>query len=314
MATLPYPTSTDHLLITIPFSHYNEKARWAFDYYSIPYAEQRVMPGLHRYSTRPYVTPTSRGKKNSLSTPYSTPMLVVKPHLKPPYTIHDSSDITRYAATSFSSHSALPARIDGIQRMPDLYLSCGLELEPRVLQLERRFSDGNCLGIHSRRWAYYQILCRDKDLAIWRVMAARSNVGWLQRLMWWFMYPKIAHILCTFMMINEASAKSSETAIIAEFEYVSTLITPESPFLAGKAFSAADITFAVLAAPALGIGEKEGYGSWSPKKEVFHKDAQEFMERLRQTPAGKHVLRMYREYRGRKAIGCRNARQWGGLW
>ena len=39
-------------LITIPFSHYCEKARWALDYCGVPYTEDAHLPGLHIRPTR----------------------------------------------------------------------------------------------------------------------------------------------------------------------------------------------------------------------------------------------------------------------
>src|SRR3984957_12165422 len=35
-------------LVTIPFSHFCEKARWALDYARAPYDEEGHVPGLHR--------------------------------------------------------------------------------------------------------------------------------------------------------------------------------------------------------------------------------------------------------------------------
>jgi glutathione S-transferase len=43
-ATLP-------VLITIPHSHYSEKARWALDRLELPYREEVHIPLLHRLAT-----------------------------------------------------------------------------------------------------------------------------------------------------------------------------------------------------------------------------------------------------------------------
>ncbi len=40
------------VLITMPHSHYAEKARWALDRVSIPYREEPHVPLLHRLATR----------------------------------------------------------------------------------------------------------------------------------------------------------------------------------------------------------------------------------------------------------------------
>src|SRR5947209_7030594 len=39
-------------LITIPISHYCEKARWALDRAAIPYREERHVQGVHRLAAR----------------------------------------------------------------------------------------------------------------------------------------------------------------------------------------------------------------------------------------------------------------------
>jgi glutathione S-transferase len=41
-------------LITIPISHYSEKARWAMDYLKIPFQEVAHMPPFHRGATKKY--------------------------------------------------------------------------------------------------------------------------------------------------------------------------------------------------------------------------------------------------------------------
>src|SRR3954449_5412454 len=39
------------VLITIPVSHYCEKARWALDRAGIAYDERRYLPAVHRFAT-----------------------------------------------------------------------------------------------------------------------------------------------------------------------------------------------------------------------------------------------------------------------
>src|SRR5665648_147371 len=40
------------VLVTIPISHYCEKARWALDRAGVPYRERRHLQGLHRVAVR----------------------------------------------------------------------------------------------------------------------------------------------------------------------------------------------------------------------------------------------------------------------
>ena len=39
-------------LVTIPFSHYCEKARWALERTAMPYREERHVQGIHRFAAR----------------------------------------------------------------------------------------------------------------------------------------------------------------------------------------------------------------------------------------------------------------------
>src|SRR5258706_15412958 len=66
-------------LITIRFSHYCEKARWALDRAGVSYDERAYIPGFHQMGTRP------RGGR-------SVPILVT-PH----GVLKESTDIVKHA-------------------------------------------------------------------------------------------------------------------------------------------------------------------------------------------------------------------------
>ncbi|MFW5741213.1 MAG: hypothetical protein ACOC1F_12685 [Myxococcota bacterium] len=63
-------------------------------------------------------------------------------------------------------------------------------------------------------------------------------------------------------------------------------------FLVGDRFSTADLTFASLASLALGVQREEGYGAVMPPLEQCASDAQRVMRALRDTEAGRFVLRI----------------------
>jgi glutathione S-transferase len=65
-------------------------------------------------------------------------------------------------------------------------------------------------------------------------------------------------------------------------------------YLAGTAFSAADLTFASLAAPAV---LPPNYGSPMPTLDQLPGGMLEVVEEFRTTPAGEFVLTMYRDRR-----------------
>ena len=114
--------STNFRLITIPVSHYSEKARWALDYLKIPYREVAHMPPFHRSATKKYGGT-------------SVPVLVTDTGAAT-----DSTDILRYLDRLY------PEKLYPID--PQLQL-LGTELEILF---------NNTLGIHTRRWGYSYIL------------------------------------------------------------------------------------------------------------------------------------------------------------
>jgi glutathione S-transferase len=113
---------TNFQLITIPVSHYSEKARWALDYLQIPYQELPHMPPFHRGATKKYGGT-------------SVPVLVTDTGAAT-----DSTDILRYLDRLY----------------PDQLYPIGPKLQLLSTELEILFN--NTLGVHTRRWGYSYIL------------------------------------------------------------------------------------------------------------------------------------------------------------
>ena len=118
--TLPTVSSQAPRLITIPISHYCEKARWALERAGIRYTEEPHLQGIHWA----YVWRAGRGR--------TAPVLVTEDG---PLT--ESSDILRW--------------VDG---RSDLRLYPA----PGAAALEARFDEE--LGPHGRRWMYHRIFGR----------------------------------------------------------------------------------------------------------------------------------------------------------
>jgi glutathione S-transferase len=114
--------STDFKLITIPVSHYSEKARWAMDYLKIPFQELPHMPPFHSGATKKYGGT-------------SVPVLVTDTGVAT-----DSTDILRYLDRLY------PKKLYPVA--PELHLLGN--------ELERLFND--TLGVQTRRWGYSYVL------------------------------------------------------------------------------------------------------------------------------------------------------------
>ena len=127
-------------LITIAFSHYCEKARWALDACRIPYEEQGHLPLFHYLAVR--------GKK-------SVPILVSGNER-----ITDSTDIVAWADA----------------KRPGTLLPTDPRDRDEALALEDDLDRG--LGPAARRWGYFQLLPRsDLDDVIVRGVPRWEAIG-----------------------------------------------------------------------------------------------------------------------------------------
>lgn len=198
-------------LITIPFSHYCEKARWALEVAGVPYTEEGHLPMFHYQAT------LRAGAKRTV------PALIDGDRVIP-----DSTPIIAYA-DEHRPGALYPT--DKGQREDAL----GIEDE-----LDRQ------LGPATRRWLYFQLLDR-KDLdhilldnvPSWEKLALRvtrpAAVMWLKR----------------SLKIDAAGAERSREKIDEVFQNVGALLGDGRRYLIGDRFTVADLTFAALAGPIL---------------------------------------------------------------
>ena len=249
--------STPYLLITIPPSHYCEKARWALEKAGIAYTEEGHPPLFHRR-----VVKKAGGK-------HSTPTLVAGERVLP-----DSTDILQFI---HAEHA------DRWRPYPT-----ESELRDEAEELEELFDTR--LGPHTRRLAYYHLL-QHNELFLMSVLA---GVGPTERRFFTFFAPVIKKLMRLGMRIDDAGAERSLAHIKGVFETVDGLLADGRTYLVGQEFSAADLTFAALAAPVL---LPDAYGSPMPSLDEVPDDLVVQIEEFRSTPAGAFGLRMYRDHR-----------------
>lgn len=256
-------------LITIAFSHYNEKARWGLERFAQPFEESGYMPFLHM----PAVAWATRGAKDAaqdkVSTRFSTPVLICEDGRR----ICDSSRILRY----------LDERHRGD--------ADSLYAPPECEEIERDLQES--LGAHSRRLAYFYLL-DDKPLMH---DVADKNVGRLQASAFKVAFPLGRAWLKRSMRIDAKRAQRSRDKIHEAFDAASERLKDGRPYLCGEGFSAADLSFACMAAPSLIVSPQEGFGAYLPPLHEVPSEAQRFAEELRSTPAGAHAMRMFADER-----------------
>ncbi|WP_438022349.1 glutathione S-transferase family protein [Sorangium sp. So ce233] len=260
-------------LVTIPFSHYCEKARWALDRAGVPYREDAYLPLAHALPVR-----RAGGHR-------SVPVLVSRAGAIP-----DSTDIVRYADAFLpSEHALFPGAPDA--------------LRAEVEALEERFDRD--LGPATRRVVYFHLL-PDEDAAfvvMGRSFDARAAAG--AALPWWFgrgafraYFPVARAIMRRAMRIDAASAERSMGKLRAVLDMVNERLRDGRPFLVGDRFTAADLTFAALAAPVLA---PEHHPVPHPPPGELPAGLRGLVEALRDEPAGAFVRRLYRDHRQQQA-------------
>jgi glutathione S-transferase len=258
-------------LITIRISHFNEKARWALDRCGHAYDEEAYMPMLHNLATVPTWMRHRTGAADKLSTRFSTPVLIAGDRV-----IADSS-----AIVAFASEQARDPSLD-------------LYFHPEARELEAHYSGR--FGADTRRLAYWYLLPHRHLI----IDFARQNVGRRQAQVFAACLPLLTPMLRKVLAIDKTHAMRSRDNVLAEFERVSRRIADGRPYLLGDRFSAADLSFAALGSVALMVGQHEGYGAWVPRLDQLAPEFAELAHSLRESAAGKLVLRLFAEQRGHR--------------
>jgi glutathione S-transferase len=243
-------------LITIPLSHYCEKARWALQRARIVHEEEAHLPLFHYVHT----LRVARAR--------TVPLLVHDGGI-----LTSSSDILRWSDAQ-SSNGVSP-----------LYPS---ERRDQVEALERRFDDR--LGPATRLWVYAHLL--DKRELAFRY-AARGTPRWEQKVLE-RSYPMAVRALRLQLRIDEQSTLEARAEVLRVFDEVGRTLAEGKQYLAGDAFTAADLTFAALAAP---VVIPESYGIPLPALEELPPAMRLTVEGLREHPAGEFALRLYADQR-----------------
>ena len=245
------------VLITIPISHYCEKARWALDRTGIRYREQAHLQLIHWLAARRAGGGTT------------VPVLVCGDRV-----LADSADIVDEADANAPQ---------GQRLYPD---DPGAAAEVRALQ---RDFDAN-LGPHGRRWMYNEMRGR-RDLAV--AYACTGVPNWERRVLP-LAYPAVTRVIDRFLDITATTAAQSEAQVRMVFDKVAKRLSDDRPYLCGDRFTAADLTFAALAASVLMPPE---YGVPLPQPGQLPVAMAAVVREFRTHPAGAHALAMYRDER-----------------
>ncbi len=255
-------------LITIPFSHYNEKARWALDFFGLSYREMRVLPGFHMPVTALATLRNADNKADRVSSPYSAPVLITASGQK----ICDSTRIMRWASDSSASSWKKPF------------------MSPTALSFESRFSDA--LGAHTRRIAYSWII--DQNVVMNELF--KRNSSSIQSAAYRLVWPRIRESMRTSFCLTPSAINDSLQRIRSEFAYADECLKGKNYF-SSAFFTAADLTWACMAAPVLWVSREEGFAASFPARKNLGEAANRLIDELRITRSGIHALKMFRLHR-----------------
>jgi glutathione S-transferase len=243
-------------LVTIPISHYCEKARWALDRAGLRYREEPHVQGLHRL----YARRAGGGA--------TVPVLVT-----PEGAVGESAAIIEW----------VDRRLDPERRLTGEGPAAA-EIAAVCRRLDERMGPCGRRLIYVRMFEQRELMLRFNNQGVprWEDRLMRAGLPFAQRL--------IAHAL----EITPGVEVGDEDVVWEEFDRVGAMLEDGRPFLLGSRFTAADLTFAALAAPVL---LPPTYGVTLPPLELLDEPTAALVRRGRAHPAGRFALRMVAEQR-----------------
>jgi len=252
------PRTDRRVLVTIPISHFCEKARWSLERAGLQYVERRHIQIVHQLAAR-------RAGGGRTAPVLSTPDGVFA----------SSRDIMLYADT----HLPEAARL----------YPAGAAERSQVLALEERFD--SVLGVEGRRWLYHEVF---KDTERFTPFNLTGVPAWERRVFPYVLGPAKLYIR-RYLDIDERTAGRALQLVDEELAAVAELLSDGRRFLAGERFTAADLAFAALAAPLIVPAQ---YGTPLPQPEDMPAEMAARVRAWRAHPAGRFATRMFADQRG----------------
>lgn len=195
-------------LVTIPISHFCEKARWSLELAGVDYEEDAHLQLLHKFAAR------------KAGGGWTVPVLVTADGA-----IGESSEIVRWADSQLPPEQRL---------VPDEHATEIGEIEH---ELDRK------LGVQGRRWMYASLL----DTDIPKRFGTGPMPAWERRVMP-ALLPMVSGVIKRALHASPEEAPEALARVDASLDWVEELLSDGRDYLVGDRFTAADMTFAALSA------------------------------------------------------------------
>ena len=244
-------------LITIGFSHYCEKARWALDRAGLEYREDDHAPLLHWRAS------LGAGGKRTV------PVLVTPSGVLP-----ESNAILRFADEPLP-----PAR-----RLFPADPEARAEVDALVADFDRG------LGPAVRRWLYFHVM---QDSQVARELLSCTGPRWERRATR-VMFPVMRAVMKRGLKIEPEASERSRQRVESTLAAIDARLADGRRFLVGDRFSAADLTFAALGGI---LAQPAGLGFPTPASCARIPAIAAAITAMRARPAGRFIARMYAEER-----------------
>lgn len=244
-------------LLTIPVSHYCEKARWALERAQVPFVERPSIQLLHYWDAW-----------------WRARTLFVPVLLTPEETLRDSTAILHFVDRVSGALPLFPRDADA----------------ERVKYWEDRFDV--VLGVEARRWMYWVCLGHVADDPLIRFVA--HGVPAWQRVVTRALLPLAKRYFRWRLQVTEAQVTAGLDQVRSLFGEVSAELADGRQFLVGGRFTAADLTFAALGSLVLFPAQ---YGVPMLQLDDLPSWARATIHEFRDTAAGRYALRLYAQER-----------------
>lgn len=243
-------------LITIPMSHYCEKARWGLILSQLEWQEEAHLQVFHYRAV------------HQLGVGDFVPALVT-----PEGAIADSTEILHY--------------LD--QYLPDEKKLYPQDKKAEIEALEEKYDEE--LGVETRRWVYYHWMPQSSRKVL--KIAGQGIPAW-QKLIAPLLFPVMRKFLKKHLSISAENVAQGTAVVKQHFDEVALRLSDGRPYLCGDQFSAADLTFACMAAP---VVLPEEYGIRLPTPDEVPAAAKADVEYFRNHPAGQYALKLFKHNR-----------------